>query len=344
MITSLLTSLLTPSSRVLLEKLTSSQLVKKFPCGTWSFIIAVQVPTTCPYPKPDQSSSSPTIPLPEGHFKIVLPSMSGTFKWAVSLRCSHQNPVYTSLLPHTCYMPHPSHSSHFITWIIFGEQYQSLNSSFCNYLHSPVTSSLLYPNILFSTVFSNTLSLHFSLTVSHHVSHLHSSLTVSHHVSHLHSSLTVSHHVSHLHSSLTVSHHVSHLHKATANYTWVHLNLYIFRQQTGTQNILHWLIASIPWLQSALNFFSCILFWFTTLFPNILFLPLFHRNCYQSSYCDFILHSSSDMTMYLVLSPFSASPISLLVTNKVPVFLYSMSASTQYIHIISTNHQLMCII
>jgi predicted membrane protein len=50
-------------------------------------------------------------------------------------------------------------------------------------------------------------------------------------------------------------------------------------------------ITSNPWLQSALNYFSCFLFWFVMLLPNILFLPLFHRNCYYSLYCDFILHS-----------------------------------------------------
>jgi hypothetical protein len=40
-----------------------------------------------------------------------------------------------------------------ITWIIFGEEYRSLSSSLC-FLHSPVTSSLLGPNILLSTLCS----------------------------------------------------------------------------------------------------------------------------------------------------------------------------------------------
>jgi len=39
-----------------------------------------------------------------------------------------------------------------------GEQYKSFSSSLCNLLHSPVTSSLLGPNILLNTMFSNTLS------------------------------------------------------------------------------------------------------------------------------------------------------------------------------------------
>ena len=39
------------------------------------------------------------------------------------------------------------------------EEYKSFSSSLCNILHSPVTSSLLGPNILLNTMFSNTLSL-----------------------------------------------------------------------------------------------------------------------------------------------------------------------------------------
>jgi len=37
-----------------------------------------------------------------------------------------------------------------------GEEYKSFSSSLCNLLHSPVISSLLGPNILHNTMFSNT--------------------------------------------------------------------------------------------------------------------------------------------------------------------------------------------
>jgi hypothetical protein len=43
--------------------------------------------------------------------------------------------------------------------MISGEEYKLWSSSFCSFLHSPVTSSLLGPNILLRTVFANTLSL-----------------------------------------------------------------------------------------------------------------------------------------------------------------------------------------
>ena len=64
----LLTYLLTPWCRVLLEKLTGLQLVKKFPAfhGTRKFITALTSVATCLYPGPAQSSPYTHIPLPEG--------------------------------------------------------------------------------------------------------------------------------------------------------------------------------------------------------------------------------------------------------------------------------------
>jgi hypothetical protein len=45
---------------------------------------------------------------------------------------------------------------HLITLIIYGAEYKLRSSSVCSLLRHPVTSSSLGPNILLSTLFSNT--------------------------------------------------------------------------------------------------------------------------------------------------------------------------------------------
>ena len=89
-----------------------------------------------------------------------------------SLRFAHQNNVSVSSFSHTCHMPRPSHFFFdFITRTILGDQYRLLSFSLCNFLHSPVASSLLGPNILLNTLFSNTLSLRSSFSVRDQISH-----------------------------------------------------------------------------------------------------------------------------------------------------------------------------
>jgi hypothetical protein len=58
----------------------------------------------------------------------------------------------------------------FVTSTILGE-YRSISSSLCTFLYSHVTSSMLGPNVLLYTIFSNTISLRSSLSVSDQVSH-----------------------------------------------------------------------------------------------------------------------------------------------------------------------------
>ena len=47
------------------------------------------------------------------HFNITLPSIPRPSTWSLSFMFPHHSPVRISPLPHTCYMPHPSHSSWF---------------------------------------------------------------------------------------------------------------------------------------------------------------------------------------------------------------------------------------
>jgi hypothetical protein len=83
-----------------------------------------------------------------------------------------------------------------ITLTILGEEYKPCSSSLCSLLQPPVTSSLFGPNILLSTLFSNTLNLC---------------------------------------SSLNVRDQASHPYKTTGKISFIYFNLHISRQQTGRQ-------------------------------------------------------------------------------------------------------------
>jgi hypothetical protein len=75
-----LTYLLTPWSRVLLEKLTGLQLVKKFPAfyGTRRFITAIKIPANSPNPEPARYSPYPTSHFLKIHVNIILQSTPRT--------------------------------------------------------------------------------------------------------------------------------------------------------------------------------------------------------------------------------------------------------------------------
>jgi hypothetical protein len=58
-----------------------------------------------------------------------------------------------------------------ITLTILGEEYKPCSFSLCSFIQPLVTSSLFGPNILLSTLFSNTLNLCSSLNVRDQVSY-----------------------------------------------------------------------------------------------------------------------------------------------------------------------------
>ena len=112
---------------------------------------------TCPCP--ESARSSPCCPsyFLEIHFNNIHPSTldspSGLSPPGFPTKILYTprlSPIRATCLSHRILLD-------FITRTILGKEYRSLSYSLCSFLHSPVTSSPLGPNIHLSTPYSNTL-------------------------------------------------------------------------------------------------------------------------------------------------------------------------------------------
>ena len=108
--------ILTPWSRVLLEKLTGSaasqEISRIFGIQKFLTVLTSALHLSISWANSIQSPQPP----PTSWRSILILSFHlrlGSPQWSLSLRFPHQNPVHSSPLPHTRHMPRPSHSSRF---------------------------------------------------------------------------------------------------------------------------------------------------------------------------------------------------------------------------------------
>ena len=140
--------LLTPCCRVLLEKLTGLQLVKKFPAfhGTRRFITALPPVSILGQPNPVHM---PTSHLLEIHPNIIHPSKPRPPQWSPSLRFPHQDPIHPLYSPIRATCPAQQILLDFITRTILGEEYKSLSVLYIYiYIYIAIYVHILYIYII----------------------------------------------------------------------------------------------------------------------------------------------------------------------------------------------------
>ena len=163
-------AVLTQWRRVLLEKLTGFQLVKKFPAfyGTQWFITTFTRVCHLSVSWDRSIQSVPPIPLQRRSILILsshlhLGLLSGLFPSSFPTKTPYTHLL--SLIRATC----PAHLIllDFITRTIFGEEYRSLIYSLCIFLQSPISAPLLCTNIFLSKCHLYQIYLNIVYTNSH---------------------------------------------------------------------------------------------------------------------------------------------------------------------------------
>jgi hypothetical protein len=168
--------LLTPWSRILLERLIGFSASQNIPCFIWKPNVHCHM-HNCPPPVSILSQIYLVHSLTSQFLETHLLLFS-------SLRLDHPSFLFPPGVPtmslfthlylhtlHTCYILCLPHFLDLIIRTILGEVYRPLSSSLSSFLHSPVTTFDLVPNILLRILLSNSLCVRSSLSVSDHVIH-----------------------------------------------------------------------------------------------------------------------------------------------------------------------------